>query len=43
MIGVVETDEAKRMAQEAGLDLVEIAADVRPPVCKTMDFGKFKY
>ena len=43
MIGVVETDEAKRMAQEAGLDLVEIAADVRPPVCKIMDFGKFKY
>jgi len=43
MIGVVETDEAKRMAQEAGLDLVEIAADVRPPVCKIMDFGKYKY
>jgi translation initiation factor IF-3 len=43
MVGVVETDEARRMAMTAGLDLVEIAADVRPPVCKIMDFGKYKY
>ncbi len=43
MLGVVETDDAKRRAQEAGLDLVEIASDVRPPVCKIMDFGKYKY
>ena len=43
MVGVVETDEARRLANEAGLDLVEIAADIRPPVCKIMDFGKFKY
>jgi translation initiation factor IF-3 len=43
MVGVVETDEARRRAMDAGLDLVEIAADVRPPVCKIMDFGKYKY
>jgi len=42
-VGVVETDDARRRAMEAGLDLVEIAADVRPPVCKIMDFGKYKY
>ncbi|MBK9188826.1 MAG: translation initiation factor IF-3 [Phycisphaerales bacterium] len=42
-IGVVETAEAQRMAQEAGLDLVEIVPDTRPPVCKIMDYGKFKY
>ncbi len=43
MVGVVETDEARRMAMEAGLDLVEISPDARPPVCKIMDYGKFKY
>jgi len=43
MVGVVETDDARRRAMEAGLNLVEIAADVRPPVCKIMDFGKYKY
>ena len=42
-VGVVETSEAMKMAQEAGLDLVEIVADSRPPVCKIMDYGKFKY
>lgn len=42
-IGVVSTDEAIRMAQEAGLDLVEVVPDSRPPVCKIMDYGKFKY
>jgi translation initiation factor IF-3 len=42
-IGVVETSEAMRMAQEAGLDLVEIVADSRPPVCKIMDYGKYKF
>ncbi len=42
-VGVVPTDEAYRMAVEAGMDLVEVAADARPPVCKIMDFGKFKY
>ena len=42
-IGVVETYEAMRMAQEQGLDLVEIVPDSRPPVCKIMDYGKHKY
>jgi translation initiation factor IF-3 len=42
-VGVVETSEAMKMAQEAGLDLVEVVADSRPPVCKIMDYGKFKY
>jgi len=40
---VVETPEALRMADQAGLDLVEISPDARPPVCKIMDYGKFKY
>ena len=43
MVGVVETDEARRKAHELGLDLVEVAPDVRPPVCRIMDFGKYKY
>ncbi len=43
MIGVVELEEAKRLAAEAGLDLVEIAAESRPPVARIMDFGKYKY
>lgn len=43
MIGVVETPEAIRRAQEAGLDLVEVAADSDPPVCRILDYGKFKY
>lgn len=42
-VGVTETPEAIRMAQEAGLDLVEISPDSRPPVCKIMDYGKYKY
>jgi len=42
-VGVVETRDALRMAQEAGLDLVEIQADVRPPICKIMDYGKYKF
>ncbi|MEM8757216.1 MAG: translation initiation factor IF-3 [Planctomycetota bacterium] len=42
-IGVIETFEAIRMAEEAGLDLVEVVADSRPPVCKIMDYGKHKY
>ncbi len=43
MIGIVELEEAKRLASLASLDLVEIAADSRPPVVRIMDFGKFKY
>jgi translation initiation factor IF-3 len=42
-VGVVPTEQAIQMAQEAGLDLVEVSATARPPVCKIMDFGKFKY
>jgi len=42
-IGIVTIGEALRMAQEADLDLVEVAPDARPPVCKLMDYGKFKY
>jgi translation initiation factor IF-3 len=42
-IGVLETYEAIRMAEEQGLDLVEISPDVRPPVCKIMDYGKYKF
>ena len=42
-MGVVPTEQALTMAQEAGLDLVEVAAMARPPVCKIMDFGKYKY
>lgn len=42
-VGVVSTDEARRMAQDAGLDLVEVAPNADPPVCKIMDFGKFLY
>ena len=43
MVGVVERREALAMAAEAGLDLVEIAPNADPPVCKILDFGKFKY
>jgi len=42
-IGVIETHEAMRMAEAQGLDLVEIVPDSRPPVCKIMDYGKYKY
>lgn len=42
-IGVIETSQALRMADEAGMDLVEISPDARPPVCKIMDYGKYKY
>lgn len=41
--GVFQTADALRKAQELGLDLVEIAPTARPPVCKIMDFGKYKY
>lgn len=42
-VGVIETSEALKMALEQGLDLVEISPDARPPVCKIMDYGKYKY
>lgn len=41
--GVVTPERAMEMAEEAGLDLVEISPNATPPVCKIMDFGKFKY
>ncbi len=42
-VGIVRIEDALRLAQEAELDLVEVAAQARPPVCKLMDYGKFKY
>ena len=42
-IGVVETVDALKMAIEKGLDLVEVVPESRPPVCKIMDYGKYKY
>ena len=42
-VGVVPIDQALRMAREADLDLVEVAPGSVPPVCKIMDYGKFKY
>lgn len=41
--GVLDPRDAIRMAEEVGLDLVEISPNAVPPVCKIMDFGKFKY
>ena len=43
MVGVVPLREAIIMAEEAGLDLVEISPNASPPVCKILDIGKFKY
>jgi translation initiation factor IF-3 len=42
-VGVVTPQRAMQMAEEAGLDLVEISPNADPPVCKIMDFGKYKY
>lgn len=42
-VGVVSIDEAQRLANEAELDLVEVAPNSDPPVCRVMDFGKFIY
>ena len=42
-LGVVPTDQALAMAEEAGLDLVEISPNTEPPVCKILDLGKLKY
>jgi translation initiation factor IF-3 len=43
MVGVVNRNDAITRAMEAGLDLVEVAANADPPVCKILDYGKFKY
>jgi translation initiation factor IF-3 len=42
-VGILATDEAKEMAEDVGLDLVEISPNAQPPVCRLMDYGKFKY
>lgn len=42
-VGIVPTQDAMRMAQEATLDLVEVSPNADPPVCRIMDYGKFKY
>jgi translation initiation factor IF-3 len=43
MIGIKSISEALQIAEEAGLDLVEVSPNADPPVCKILDFGKFKY
>ncbi|MCX8029631.1 MAG: translation initiation factor IF-3 [Brevinematales bacterium] len=42
-IGIVPISEALRIANEKGLDLVEVSPEAKPPVCRIMDFGKYKY
>ena len=42
-VGIVATPEAMRLAQDAKLDLVEVSPNADPPVCRIMDYGKFKY
>ena len=42
-LGIVPTLEALRLAQERGVDLVEVAPQAKPPVCKVLDYGKFKF
>jgi translation initiation factor IF-3 len=42
-VGVMKTDEALRYAQQRDLDLVEVAPDARPPVCRVLDYSKYKY
>lgn len=42
-LGIVATDEARSLASDRGLDLVEVAPNARPPVCRFMDYGKYKY
>lgn len=43
MLGEMETEEALRIAQDQGLDLVEVSPDARPPVCRIMNYGKVLY
>lgn len=42
-LGILQLEEALRVAREAALDLVEVAPEADPPVCRVMDFGRFKY
>ena len=43
MLGVMETQAARDVATKQGMDLVEISPNADPPVCRIMDFGKFRY
>ncbi len=43
MVGILSVEEGIELAYEAGLDLVEISPNAEPPVCKVLDYGKFKY
>ena len=43
MLGIMPTREAQRLADQQGLDLVEVSPNAEPPVCKIMDYGKFRY
>lgn len=43
MVGVMSPQDALRMAQDRGMDLIEIAPNAKPPTCKIMDYGKWKY
>jgi translation initiation factor IF-3 len=43
MLGEMPTEQARTIARERGYDLVEVAAEARPPVCKLLDYGKYKY
>ena len=42
-LGIMPTNDARKIAEDKGLDLVEVAPNAKPPVCKIMDYGKFKY
>ena len=42
-LGVVSIHEAKRISEESGLDLVEVSPEAKPPVCRVMDYGKYKF
>ncbi|KAB1922743.1 MAG: translation initiation factor IF-3 [Corynebacterium matruchotii] len=42
-VGIVHIEDARKLAYDADLDLVEVAPNAKPPVCKIMDYGKFKY
>ena len=43
MVGIISVEEGIELAYEAGLDLVEISPNAEPPVCKVLDYGKYKY
>lgn len=42
-VGIISIEDARKLADEAGLDLVEVSPQAKPPVCRVMDYGKFKY